>query len=185
MQLGEIVQDLMRREGLTFEGVAERVRGQGATNVRYQHIQQLLEFPNRRPRYLPELARAFGMTVEEFLAYKPRPGALRVNESPAPWPTSQALRIDPETIAAALKLVRLAFANLGLEIDQEENAEPLAYAYEYLLGRQESAVTAENVIDFSARLKRKLGESTHDESEGGSRGAGLGDREHGQGRKAV
>jgi hypothetical protein len=184
MQMGEIVQDLMRREGLTFEGVAERVRGQGAPNVRYQHIQQLLEFPNRRPRYLPELARAFGMTVEEFLAYKPSGGA-RVNESRAPWPTSQVLRIEPETIAAALKLVRLAFANLGLEIDQEENAEPLAYAYEYLLGRQESAVTAENVIDFSARLKRKLGESTHDEGEGGSRGTGLGDREHGQGRKAL
>lgn len=141
----------MRREGLTFESVAERIRARGATNVRYQHIQQLIEFPNRRPRYLPELAHAFGMSVEAFLAYKPT--ALRLNEAQASWP---ALRIDPATLAAAMKLVRLAFANLDLKIDQEENGQPLAVAYEYLLARQESAVTAENVIDFSVRLKRML-----------------------------
>lgn len=175
----------MRRHDLSFEGVAERVRAQGATNVRYQHIQQLIEFPNRRPRYLPELARAFGYTVEAFLSLKSA-AILQVNELPPPDYVSHVLRIDPETIAAALKLVRLAFKNLGLEIDQEENGEPLAYAYQYLLDRREQTVTAENVVDFSDRLKRRLRETIDaaGEGEGGPGEVGGGNRQHGERRKA-
>lgn len=183
MQIGEIVRALMDRHGLSFEGVAERVRAQGATNVRYQHIQQLLEFPNRRPRYLPELARAFGLTVEQFLSYRAET-ATRVNDSGAPYLPSHLLRIDPETIAAALRLVRLSFQNLGIEFDQEENGTPLAYAYQYLLDRQEQAVTAENVVDFSARLRSRLEKMNATGEEGRSGDAGSGDRQHGQGRKA-
>lgn len=184
MQIGEIVRALMDRHDLSFEAVAERVRAQGATNVRYQHIQQLIEFPNRRPRYLPELARAFGLSVEQFLEFRASM-TTAVNESAAVYLPSHLLRIDPETIAAALKLVRLAFRNLGLEIDQEENGEPLAFAYQYLLDRQEQMVTAENVIDFSARLQSRLREKVNATGEEGRSGtAGSGDRRHGEGRKA-
>ena len=70
---------------------------------------------------------------------------------------SQQLRLDPDTISAALRLVRLAFYNLDLEIDQEENGLPLAFAYEYLVKRAERAVTPDNVIDFSKKLAERLG----------------------------
>lgn len=112
------------------------------------------------------------------------------NETPTvrenfPAYQSQALRIDPETIAAALKLVRLAFLNRKLEIDQEENGEPLAYAYEYLLRRQERAVTAENVIDFSDWIERKYLEQSQDEAHSREhRSAGRSHRENSEGRKA-
>ncbi|MFN3310112.1 MAG: hypothetical protein ACK40R_00200 [Thermomonas sp.] len=68
---------------------------------------------------------------------------------------SHSLRIDPDTISAALKLVRLAFLNRDEVIDQEINGEPLAYAYEFLMQRKEHAVTPENVIDFTRLLKRR------------------------------
>jgi hypothetical protein len=183
MQVGEIVRALMAHHGLNFEGVAERVRAQGAKNVRYQHIQQLLEHPNRRPRYLPELARAFGLTVEDFLSYSTAGGG-RLKDEAGTYMASHLLRIDPETIAGALRLVRLAFRNLGLEIDQEENGLPLAFAYQYLLDRQESTVTAENVIDFSARLRERMERRDDTSEQGGPGDAGSGDRQHGQGRKA-
>lgn len=83
--------------------------------------------------------------------------AMRVGETARPY-GSQQLRLDPETISAALRLVRLAFHNLDLEIDQEENGTPLAFAYEYLVRRAERTVTPDNVIDFSKKLAERLGE---------------------------
>ena len=81
----------------------------------------------------------------------------RVGESaPTYAGGSQQLRLDPDTISAALRLVRLAFFNLDLEIDQEENGVPLAFAYEYLMRRGEHAVTPDNVIDFSKKLVERL-----------------------------
>lgn len=104
----------------------------------------------------------------------------RVGEPTASPYLSHAVRIDPDTIAAALKLVRLAFLNLQLEIDQEVNGTPLAYAYEYLLKRQERAVTPENVIDFSAWINRKLLERDSDEARTRKSGSpGGSDRQHG------
>jgi hypothetical protein len=67
MLIGEITRGLMEAHGLGVEALAARVRAAGAPNVKYQHIQQLLDTPTRRPRYMLELARAFGMSVEQFL----------------------------------------------------------------------------------------------------------------------
>ena len=75
--------------------------------------------------------------------------------NPSTYAPSHSLRIDPDTISAALKLVRLAFLNRDEEIDQEVNGEPLAHAYEFLIRRKEQAVTPENVIEFSRILKRR------------------------------
>lgn len=116
----------------------------------------------------------------EWLINGTGPQRSAVADEAASYDLSQALRIDPETIAAALKLVRLSFLNLKLEIDQEVNGTPLAYAYEYLLKRQERAVTAENVIDFSARLEKKLLETSDDATRSGNTGgAGRSNRKHG------
>ena len=66
MQIGPLIEKLMAAEGLTYEAVAARVRDQGAKHVKYQHIQQLVQHPNRVPKYLLELARSFGYSAEEF-----------------------------------------------------------------------------------------------------------------------
>lgn len=93
----------------------------------------------------------------------------RVGESSALYSVSQSVRIDPDTIAAALQLVRLSFLNLGLEIDQEENGEPLAAAYEFLMARKEHAVTASNLLEFKPRIVKLMGEGNEPMEQEGNR----------------
>lgn len=82
---------------------------------------------------------------------------------------SHSLRIDPEIIASALRLLRLTFANLDIDdFDNEQDGTPLAYAYEYLLKRGEQLVTPDNLIDFSKALAERLREKNGNEEEGAS-----------------
>lgn len=74
MLIGEKVKALRGLRGWTFEETAAAVRAQGAKKVRYQHIQQLEHIPTRVPRYLLELAAAFGMSAEEFQSWRPSEG---------------------------------------------------------------------------------------------------------------
>lgn len=72
MNIYDKIAALMPAFGMaTLEEVAEAVRNAGASNVKYQHIQQLRDYPARQPRYLVELANVFNMTVEEFLDWRP------------------------------------------------------------------------------------------------------------------
>lgn len=172
MQIGDIVSALMKEEDLTLEAVAARVRAAGNPKVRYQHIQQLIEIPTRQPRYLPQLAQAFGMTVEQFLSWKP--GTKRPS-LPAPGEEvrgSQVMGQDPEILASSYQLVRLACVALGTNFDPEtaEDARIVLLAYEYLLVRMQRKVTPDNLVDFTAYL-RKRGESQGNADEG-TRGAG-------------
>lgn len=97
--------------------------------------------------------------------------------------SSPPLRLDPEIVASSLRLVRLAFLNLGLEFDNEEDGVPVAYAYEYLIQRQQRQVTPENVIDFSRALAAKL--QGEDDAQAGNDGSvGTRHRRARQGRKA-
>ena len=114
------------------------------------------------------------------------PDGTHVQDADAlPYGASHPLRIDPDTIAAAIKLVRLSFLNLGLEIDQEENGTPLVAAYEFLLARQERTVTAENLVAFKPRLEQRLKEKADDAIRSRElANAGRSDRQHGQGREA-
>ncbi|AWH29874.1 hypothetical protein C1931_13665 [Stenotrophomonas sp. YAU14A_MKIMI4_1] len=95
---------------------------------------------------------------------------------------SQDLRIDPEIIASAIRLVRLTFANLGIDdFSNEEDGTPLAYAYEYLYSRGEATVTPDNLIDFSKALAQRLREKDGESEEGApsrgdTRSIGTGDR---------
>lgn len=80
---------------------------------------------------------------------------------------SQDLRIQPDIIASAIRLVRLTFANLGIEdFNNEDDGTPLAYAYEYLYQRGEATVTPDNLIDFSKALAQKLREKDGEAEEG-------------------
>lgn len=83
---------------------------------------------------------------------------------------SHSLRIDPDMIASAIRLLRLTFANLDIyDFDSEQDGTPLAYAYEYLLRRGEATVTPDNLIDFSKALADRLKEKNGDEEEQASR----------------
>lgn len=152
MQLGAIVAGLMKQEGLSLSALAERVRAQGATNVQHQHIQQLLEFPNRRPRYLPELARAFGYTVEQLLAWKPGAPAGQIQESSAVYQAmSQDMRSGLERMASTVKLLQY--------IVEIQNGPPEALHDPYLLtiaheivSEAGEAVTDSNLVEFSRRF---------------------------------
>ncbi len=79
-----------------------------------------------------------------------------VQESSGEYEISHPLRIDPATISAALKLLRLTLENLELELDNEVDGTPLAYTYAYLDKRKEQTVTPENVVDFSKFLAARL-----------------------------
>ncbi|MCI1124788.1 hypothetical protein [Stenotrophomonas maltophilia] len=70
---------------------------------------------------------------------------------------SQVLQIDPEILASAAKLVRLAFRELDTVHDPEEDGVPVALAYQYLARRQLAKVVPNNVVDFSKYLKKHLG----------------------------
>ncbi len=113
--------------------------------------------------------------------------SLRVGESEVPYSASQSLRLQPETIAASIKLVRLTFEILEVEFDPEDDGVPLAFAYEYLSRRRETKVTPENLVDFRKALAAKLQEKESSEDNqrtGVTRGAGGSDRGQSQRRKA-
>jgi len=154
MLIGDITKGLMDAHGLGVEALAARVRAAGAPNVKYQHLQQLLDIPTRRPRYLPELAKAFGLTVEQFLQWDG--GA--ANGSLAAYPVqSQSLQLDAPTLAASYQLVRLACLALGTSFDPErtDDAAIVLLAHQYLSARSEQAVTPVNVVDFTAHLRKR------------------------------
>lgn len=69
--LGENIAALRAANGWTLQELAANVRRCGAAKVQHQHLQQLEAKPNTRPRYLIELACAFGKTVEELRVWQP------------------------------------------------------------------------------------------------------------------
>lgn len=176
MQTGEILASLMTEHDLNLRAVADRVRAQGARNVRYQHIQQLLEFPTRRPRFLPELAAAFGLTVEQFLAYQPGSSS-SVREEGAVYAASHPLGMDPEILASSTRLVRLACESLEVSFDPEDatDAAIVLLAAAYLRERAERAVTADNVVDFTKLLRKRMkGANQVEDTDAGSAGRRVG-----------
>lgn len=90
---------------------------------------------------------------------------------------SQSVRVDPTTIAEAIKLVRLAFQILDTPHDPETDGVPVALAYEFLVSRSERGVTPDNLVEFSKKLvtARELEVVDH-EAAGSNRSTGAGDR---------
>jgi len=166
--------------------------------IRHENLRLLIqEIRQRNPRWLQkDIASALGMSAsylsqlvggkkmgddvarkieaERHLAHgwmdRLQATPRGVGESDAPPYLSRPLRIDPETIAAALRLIRLSFLNMGLEIDQEENGYPLAIAYDFLTERNEKGVTADNLLEFKPRLEHlKGGRNAAREAQDGDR----------------
>lgn len=88
MLLGEKIKLLMEARGWGPVETARQVSAAGPIEVSYQLIQQLLDDPKRRPRYIIQLARAFDMTAEELEAWTPdmlnRPMSSRVRAAEKP-----------------------------------------------------------------------------------------------------
>ncbi len=167
------------------------------TAIRHENLRRLIEeIRARNPRWLQkDIASALGMSasyLSQLVAGKKMGDEVArkieverhlthgwmdqlqvtrngLGENPPPAYGSRPLRIDPETIAAALRLIRLSFLNMGLEIDQEENGYPLAIAYDFLTERNERTVTADNLLEFKPRLERLKGGWNAAEPQDGNR----------------
>lgn len=154
MQIGPLIEKLMAAEGLTYENVAARVRAQGAAHVKYQHIQQLVQFPNRRPKYILELARAFGFTVEEFMGLAA--ASNRISEPRALYtPASLPVRSRLATMEDAVALLRRMVAARDWPNTALTDPFLLWIAQETVAAFTER-LNEDNVIDFMQRFNTKL-----------------------------
>lgn len=119
--------------------------------------------------------------VEWLISGRGRPthaevGEKGVSEPPSPSYASQPLGIDPAILSASIKLVRMACEQLDVDYDPEQDAGIIALGYSYLYARSQRAVTPENLVDFTKRLRKRLSEATTDgRSESiGTTGPGVG-----------
>jgi transcriptional regulator with XRE-family HTH domain len=174
MTVGERIRDRRKALGIEVEDLAK------AVGLRPTTLYDLEIGRSKSTTKLHHIARELGVSVD-FL----ETGRTSRIADAAVSSSSHALRMDPETIASAIKLVRLSFQNLGLEFDNEQDGVPLAYAYEYLLSREQHVVTAENLVDFSKKLAERLrGKRDNETADGNAQRPGGSDRSASQRRKA-
>lgn len=106
------------------------------------------------------------------------PLAFRVADAHAQYLPSRTLRPTAATLAAAITLTSHACSNLDLPFDptEEEDADLVLLAVDYLQAREESAVTVSNVVDFTQRLRQKIRGMGNENGTGstGSTGRGAG-----------
>ena len=132
--------ELSRRTGVGYSTLAELERGgmQSTTKARV-------------------IAEALGVSLKWLETG-------RGDRTPSPLPESgrpsQPARIDPETLVAAIRLVRERFLvrDVELTIDHlESDGTILASAYEYQAKRKSEGQPAGNVVDFSKYLQGEKG----------------------------
>lgn len=156
MLLGEKIAALMKARQWNFEAVAKRVRSHGAPNVRYQHIQQLVDIPGRHPRYISAMAKAFGFTVEGLERWRPGDDVPEVSESVTQAThTSQSVGIDAEILRLSIVLLHSVEDTLDEEYNLEVDATPLVAAYVYMRTRSERTVSSDNVVDMVKILRAR------------------------------
>jgi hypothetical protein len=147
MNNGEKIQALMLERGWNYADVARAVRAQGAKTVKYQHIQQLVLFPDRAPRYILELAAAFGMTAEQFKHWKPGRSAdspadeKGVRESASPAYVEPKREVD---FAAEVRELSLAMVLVADWIRETRPMEAPALLEALQQGRKEIGGTEEH-----------------------------------------
>ena len=171
---------LVKRYG-TQRALAEHAKIPDPAQIS-QWINRSVDAKTGKPRVMKtstarSIEQNLGLGANWMDTQQSQPATQRIGEPDAPY-LSQGLRIDPATIAAALKLVRLTFLQREQVIDQEVNAEPLAHAYEFLMARREHTVTPENVVDFALAMKRRQTGESNDAQAGDDRSAGGSNRKH-------
>jgi hypothetical protein len=85
----------------------------------------------------------------------------RIGEGETPaYSPSQAMGISPEILAASYQLVRRACEVLEVAFDPEsaEDASIVLLGCSYLHARRETAVTVDNVVDFTKLMRKRQGE---------------------------
>lgn len=103
-----------------------------------------------------------------------------VAESPGPY-QSHPPRLDAATLAASIRLVRKACELLEVSFDPEDasDATLVLLGGAYLIEREERDVTADNVVDFTKRLRERMRGSDGEPEHVGNRR--IGDRASEQG----
>ncbi|MGV7193743.1 helix-turn-helix domain-containing protein [Xanthomonas axonopodis] len=178
MTIGERLKDLRTEHGLTQPQMAAIAR------TSKQYVSQLEKGANKIPngQILEAWARHFGVNYQ-WLASGKGPRITNSVQEPQSPHQSQLLQIDPEILSAAIKLIRLTFRHLDVAHDPEEDGVPTALAYKYLLARQQTSVTSDNVVDFGTYLRKSL-EEAGSERISRTRRVGEGHRSAGQRREA-
>lgn len=173
----------MAAEGLTYEAVAARVRAQGAKQVKYQHIQQLVQFPNRVPKYLLELAKAFGYTAEEFAELAQGGLGVRDSDGIRYAPLSPSVRTSLAKMEDAVALLkRMAAAR---DWPETAHTDPLLlWIAQETVATSDDRLNETNLISFMQRFNAQL--KAHGERHGDERGAigSLGAPDAGEGKSA-
>ena len=129
----------MDRDGLSYPEVAARVRAAGAPKTKWQSIHQLVTGGVSQPKYEVELARAFGLSVEDLRAgridkHPLNEGAENPQNLRGPWPvnTSQSVGLDRVLLRQAVVLLRRFELSQDQLLSPEEFAERLADLYQVL-----------------------------------------------------
>jgi transcriptional regulator with XRE-family HTH domain len=178
MTIGDRIKELRTEAGLTLEQMGD------IAGTSKQYVSQLEKGANKVPsgQMLSAWSLKFGVDIQWLITGKGARSASVVREPSAEY-ESHAVQIDPEILAAAIKLIRLTFRHLEVAHDPEEDGVPTALAYQYLLARQQKSVSVSNVVDFGTYLRKSL-EGSGDEGTTGTGSTGEGHRGTGQRRKA-
>lgn len=161
MLIGERVAALMAENGWSYAEVARRVQAEGARNVRYQHIQQLVEHPTRRPAFLVELAAAFGMSAEQFIGRKSQMHVHGKDGVNVATSASQPARSDWRKMRDAQEVLRFLGELRGVP-SLEHDPKALTIAYAFLL-EFDTPMSPANTLDIARNLAAKLRGSESDD----------------------
>lgn len=121
-----------------------------------------------------ELARKIEVTLSLPHGWMDRLSSQSSIREPIAEYLSQTPRLEANILASALKLIRLACENLELDFDAEDPADAglVLMACDYLSDRGDSAVTADNVVDFTKRLRASFKEKNAQSASADDRRAG-------------
>ena len=137
------------------ELIGTRSAASQVMNVSGAALQRYIKEDNEPPfGALARLCAAASVRLEWLASGE---GPMRAGEEAGPAQSSQLVRLDPEMIRSAVKLLSWAFELQGAVYDPAKDPDLLADTYEFLAAHGGS-VTPDNLVDFSKRLAAKRAE---------------------------
>ncbi len=137
-ELGQRVRMMRERKGWSQKELAERIPG-----VKQQSIDQLEQGKIRRPRYLPELAEAFGVR-EEWL---------RTGEGRMAPPVPETYRDGfPGLVRDAVLGIDRALAQQGMRVSAKERASLIGAFFELVASHEGSE--GQQIADMADTIVR-------------------------------